>query len=517
MAAHEPALQRSAWRVLLAICAWLAATAWLRPLMLPDEGRYVGVAHEMLVSGDWLTPTLNGLPFLHKPPLFYWITASSLAILGDHEFAARVAPLVGGAALAFSLFLFARRWMGARVARAALLVALTQPLVFIGSQFANLDMLVAGCIACTVLLLAHVALCLEAGQPAGHALPSAYVAAALGVLAKGLIGAVLPALVIATWLLATRRWRDLPKFWSWTGFFAFVLIALPWFLAMQSLHPGFAHYFFIVQHFQRFTEGGFNNLQPWWFYPAVLCGLGLPWSLWLLRTRLAGPDRPGSQVHRIRVLLWLWLGLVLLFFSLPQSKLVGYVLPALPPLCLLIATAAPPRRSAWWAGSAMAAAALCVGIVLVFSFHAPKTWEPLADALNERHAEGEPVIYVGDLFYDVAFYAGMEALPVVVEEWGSADIARHDDWRKELADGAAFAPASAAALLLTPQQMPTFLCGHAVAWVFATDAAVPHQDWLRGAKLVRQWHGAGLWRIDTAHAQAAGALPCTGQAEAWLG
>ena len=517
MPARKSVFQANAWRILLLICAWLAATAWLRPLMLPDEGRYVGVAHEMLVSGDWITPTLNGLPFFHKPPLFYWITAASLALLGDHELAARMASLVGGSAMAFSLFLFARRWMGERAARAALVVALTQPLVFIGSQFANLDMLVAGCIACTVLLLAHAVLSLDADEAGDIALPAAYVAAALGVLAKGLIGVVLPALVIGAWLLTTRRWRLLPRLWSWTGVFAFAVIALPWFLAVQSRHPGFAHYFFIVQHFQRFTEGGFNNVQPWWFYPAVLCVLGLPWSPWLTRQWRGGVDRPDTPARRVRLLLWLWLGLVLLFFSLPQSKLVGYVLPALPPLCLLIADAAPPRRSGWWAGSAMVAAVLCLGTVVFLSFHAPKTWQPLADALSERHVSGEPVVYVGDLFYDVAFYAGLGVPPVVVDEWGSAEIARHDDWRKQLADGAAFAPASASQVLLTPQQMTPYLCGHPVAWVLATDTAAREQDWLRGATLVRQWRGAGLWRIDTAHAQAAGALPCTGKHEAWLG
>ena len=75
---------------------WLWITAWARPLSLPDEGRYVGVAWEGLQHGDWLVPTLNGLPFFHKPPLFYWITEASMAIFGPGVWAARAAPLVGG-------------------------------------------------------------------------------------------------------------------------------------------------------------------------------------------------------------------------------------------------------------------------------------------------------------------------------------------------------------------------------------------------------------------------------------
>ena len=88
------------------VMAWFACTAWARALMLPDEARYVGVAWEMLRSGDWLTPTLNGLPYFHKPPLFYWITAGSLELLGRHEFAARVAPILGATLGAMALFLF---------------------------------------------------------------------------------------------------------------------------------------------------------------------------------------------------------------------------------------------------------------------------------------------------------------------------------------------------------------------------------------------------------------------------
>jgi len=97
------------WRVAALLGLWLAATAWLRPLTLPDEGRYVGVAWEMLRSGDWLTPTLNGLPFFHKPPLFYWLTAGSMALFGAHEAAARVAPWLGAWGGGLALYLFLRR------------------------------------------------------------------------------------------------------------------------------------------------------------------------------------------------------------------------------------------------------------------------------------------------------------------------------------------------------------------------------------------------------------------------
>ena len=145
--------RKDAGLFLLAL-AWLALTLGVRPLALPDEGRYVSVAWEMLNSGNWLYPTLNGLPFFHKPPLFYWITAASLGVFGTHEWAGRLAPLFGAGIAAFALYGFALRQKGAAVARVSLLILVTQPFFFGGAQFANLDMLVAGLIVGAVLLVA---------------------------------------------------------------------------------------------------------------------------------------------------------------------------------------------------------------------------------------------------------------------------------------------------------------------------------------------------------------------------
>jgi len=281
-------LHSRGWAVAAAVFAWLAATAWARPLMLPDEGRYVGVALEMLRSGDWLTPTLDGLPYFHKPPLFYWITATSMSVFGANAWAARAAPLLGACLAALSLHAFTRRWAPEGEARVGLRVLLVQPLFFLGAQFANLDMLVAGCISATVLLLADAALSAEQGRQHQGARDAAYVMAALGVLAKGLIGAVLPGLIVALWLLMRRRGAVLRALISWRGVLLFAAIACPWFIAMQLRFNGFLDYFFVVQHFKRFAAGGFNNVQPFWFYPAVLAAGAAPFLPWLRATTARG-------------------------------------------------------------------------------------------------------------------------------------------------------------------------------------------------------------------------------------
>ena len=118
--AGEPDQQRSpCWRAMLPAGRARPGCGHCR---CPSEGRYVGVAWEMLRSGDWLTPTLDGQPFFHKPPLFYWITASSLSVFGLHEWAGRLASLIGACAAAIAIALFMRRWRGLPAARASLLV-----------------------------------------------------------------------------------------------------------------------------------------------------------------------------------------------------------------------------------------------------------------------------------------------------------------------------------------------------------------------------------------------------------
>src|SRR6478736_2049987 len=295
---------------LLFVLLWLIATAWARPLMLPDEGRYVGVAWEMLRSGDW-------------------ITAASLGALGHNELAARAAPLLGAVLGAASLFLFARRWADERTARLALLALLAQPLFFVGGQFANLDMLVAGFIGATVLLLADAVLRIQNGLAHRRSVVAAYAAAGLGVLAKGLIGVVIPGMVLVLVLLLSRRLRLLWRLVSLPGLLVFILVAVPWFLAMTLRYPDFLQYFFVEQHFRRYAAGGFNNAQPFWFFAAVLGVFCLPWWPWLARLALPAPRDASAERGMIRMWMAVWAAVVVVFFSLPQSKLIGYALPAI--------------------------------------------------------------------------------------------------------------------------------------------------------------------------------------------
>ncbi len=509
----------SGWVVALALFVWLACTAGLRPLAVPDEGRYAGVAWEMIRSGDWLTPTLNGLPFFHKPPLFYWLTASSLSAFGLTLWAARLASILGALLGAWALYALTRRWSGSRLALGSVLVLVTQPFYFGGAQYANLDMLVAGCIVATIALGAHAVLSREAGEPHRAALWGTYALAGLGLLAKGLIGLVLPGGVLVLWLLLTGRWRSLLAMLSLPGLVVLGVVAAPWFVAMQRLYPDFFHYFFVYQHFQRFTQTGFNNAHPIWYYVPLIVGLTLPWvpaALVAATGRLAPEGDADPMRHRraLRHLMWVWLVVVVLFFSIPASKLPGYVLPALPPLAWLVADVllrrwpdAAARAPRVLAG---AAAALCLVLIGAAAHFDRQSARPALALIKPLLDQGVPLVYLDDFVYDLPFYLARREPVPVISDWADPELPRHDNDRKELFDAGEFNPSVAKSVLVPKAQWRQWLCQNERLVVFGSDSAPRHYPELQTQTPVMQLKLWQVWVLERARLQAAG-LNCPGQ------
>ena len=464
---NPKAAAASAWagrlrstRWLLALLAfWLVFSAGLRPLLVPDEGRYASVAFEML-HGDWLMPTLNGLPFFHKPPLMYWLDIVAMQLVGVSAFAARFASIVGAWLTGAALLLALRRWHDARTATLALVVLATCPFFFIAAQYANHDMLVAGLI--TVAVFAFVRALDDAPKPALRWLVAAWVACALALLSKGLIGVVLPALVVGPWLLAQRRWRDLLRLLHPLALLAFALVAGPWLVAMQLRYPGFFDYFIVEQHFRRYAQSSFNNVHPFWFFIVVLPLLTLPWSGWLA---LGGQRVLRARSPLLGLYAW-WIVAVVGFFSLPSSKLVGYILPALAPWCALIAMAivAAARSARAVRVVGLVAAALCLGTVVALAWKAPGSNRAAAQMLATRLEPGDQVAMVDDYLYDVPFYARLSAPVAIAGDWADPDLPKHDNWRKEIFDAARFDPVKARAVLWPIARLDALACGAHAVW-----------------------------------------------------
>ncbi len=351
----EPAPRSTLSRLALAACALLLFFGGLGgfPLLEPDEGRYAEIPREMLAQHDFVTPRLNGVLYFEKPPLYYWLNAAALSVLERPETACRLASAffgLAGVGLAWLLGLSMGR---RRAALASALVLGTSPLWFALSRANIIDMTLTFFLSAT---LTCFWLAQERGKgERGERLlwHGMFVAAALATLTKGLIGFVIPGAVIFFFLLFARRWRLLLRVPWVTGIAIFLLVAVPWHVLAARRNPEFLWFYFVHEHFLRYATPEANRQEPFWFFAAVLLAGMLPWSgLLPAAARLFGRGEEGGPPRDRSPLIFLgcWAGFVFLFFSASQSKLVPYILPALPPVAVLIALAIQGedgRRRSW--------------------------------------------------------------------------------------------------------------------------------------------------------------------------
>ena len=205
----------------------------------------------------------------------------------------------------------------------------------------------------------------------------------------------------------------------------------------------------------------------------------------------------------------------LLFFSLPKSKLLGYILPAVPPLACLIVDGylargqpTPLARKLWWGSAALMGLASVVA-VLVFTLHPLRSTRELAGVLRTQRGAREPAIMLNAYLYDLRFYAGVRAPVAVVDEWASPEVQANDNWRKELTDAGRFAPARAAKLLLTLADLPAALCRSSVSWVIGNSADLATQPFLNRAEVAYAGPCTMLWKLDLARPALAASLGCS--------
>jgi 4-amino-4-deoxy-L-arabinose transferase-like glycosyltransferase len=451
----------------------------------------------MVRSGNWLVPTLDTLPFFHKPPLFYWLTASAIATFGNHEWAARLPGLLAATAAAVGLFGFLRRWSSEAIAIAALVILATTPFFFGAAQFANLDMLVAACITGTILCAADVVLALKQQQGSRRLqLAGAYTFAALGVLAKGLIAVVIPALVIGIWLVLTQEARLMLRLLWLPGVALFAGIALPWFVFMQVRYPDFLEYIFIHHHVERFLTAQFNGKQAVWLYLPFFFAVTLPWSAvlpWAVRNR-----RESGVAHDLHLLLWIWLATTLIFFSIPRSKLLGYVLPATPALAALVAQAIVSRANAWLGrrtnviATGLVTAAICVGGVVADAVQRGDGIGQLAAEIRAKMRPGDRLLAISRYPYSVPFYLRSSEPISVVDDWDEPTVQRRDNWRRELYEAAKFDPARGHDLLLPSSQLGAALCAGRT-WIFASEREL---DLLAGLQPILRKKADVVWLAE---------------------
>jgi 4-amino-4-deoxy-L-arabinose transferase-like glycosyltransferase len=308
-----------------------------RPLSVPDEGRYVEIPREMVVTGDYLTPRLNGVKYFEKPVLFYWLEGFSIKHFGLKGFALRLWPALFALAGCLVVYGSGVRLFGRRSGLIAATVLATSLLYYALSRAIILDMPVS-------VLLSVSLLCFLLGthEPLGLRrrlfMWGFFSFAALAVMTKGLIGIVIPGLVIGVWIILLGEWRVLKTMYLPSSLLLFLLIAAPWHILVNRANPEFFNFYFIHEHFLRYLTKIHSRYKPAWFFiPVVLLGL-FPWSAFLIQAVKHNfpPSWRERHEHRDTLFLLLWAGLVFLFFSASSSKLIPYILPVFPPLSLLI-------------------------------------------------------------------------------------------------------------------------------------------------------------------------------------
>jgi 4-amino-4-deoxy-L-arabinose transferase-like glycosyltransferase len=343
-----------------------------------DEPRYAQVAREMLDRHDWITPTLGDRAWLEKPPLYYWQAMLAYSLLGVTDTAARIPSAVDATLMVVAIYFFFRRFRPGVEVDAALVAASCAGTIGY-ARAASMDMALAATFA--IAMLGWWAW-RESERRAFLLL--FYVCAALGMLAKGPVAPLLAALVIVLFAILTRAPRLIMKTLWLPGVLLFCAIALPWYVAVQVRNPQFFREFLLEHNLARFSTDLYHHREPFWYYlPVMLLALA-PWTVFVVAacarplrvwwTERSLPSAAFDRELQFHLFACCWLLVPVLFFSMSQSKLPGYILPAVPAAAVLLAEylrlhlEQEVRISKWLAAlHALLAAAPIVPAVLVAS------------------------------------------------------------------------------------------------------------------------------------------------------
>lgn len=386
---HRPLEQDGGFGLVKWILAAMAFYALLyivplgvRPLIIPDETRYAEIPREMIVTGDWVVPRLNGIRYFEKPVMGYWLAALSMTLFGENEFAVRLPASLGAGLASLIIFLLAA-FMGAgkQAALLASCIYLTFAEVFGVGTFNVLDSQLTLFLtaACASFIAAFSA---QDGKMRFLWLSFTGIFCGLAFLTKGFLAFAVPVLAAAAFLLLQGKARSLLVM-PWIPLLFAVLTCLPWAVLIAYREPDFWHSFLWNEHIRRFFSDNPQHPQPFWYFAALLPLLSFPWSLlapaaaaWYRMTKV------GDTLTRFCIC---WFIFPFLFFSASKGKLPTYILPCMPPLAILVANgingylkAGRGRMFSFCATVSSALAASGALIVIMLGFPAFSKLSPFA-------------------------------------------------------------------------------------------------------------------------------------------
>ena len=306
-----------------------------RPLIPSDEARYAEIAREMYVTGDWITPRYNGYKYFEKPPLQMWATSVVFEIFGVGNWQARLWSALTGFLTIVFVGITSTKLFNSRVGWLSSIILASSPMWIIAGHLSSLDIALSSFLAaalCSLLLSQHS----ENSNTQRNWVWLCWAFMALAVLSKGLIGIVLPSLVLIFYCISIWDWKILNQIRIISGSLIFLIITAPWFVLVSIKNPEFLEFFFIHEHFQRFAQNSHNRNGPIYFFiPLLLVGI-LPWVPQLPMAFMSAIKRTKNS-YLVNRLLICWVVVIFVFFSISSSKLPGYIIPIFPAIAILIA------------------------------------------------------------------------------------------------------------------------------------------------------------------------------------
>jgi 4-amino-4-deoxy-L-arabinose transferase-like glycosyltransferase len=333
----------------------------------PDETRYAEIAREMLATGDYLTPRLNGSHYFEKPPLSYWLNAAAMAVFGQSSYVARLTTRM--ATVGILLILIFSLSTSKNAGLWAALVYISSPLPFALGRIVLTDGVLTFALTMAFFSLRGMLLRFEEGRKTTVYQIGLGIGVAMAVMTKGLIGIIFPFLVLFLWCAIVGRWKYLKKITLSGATLLAVVLSIPWFILMERTHPGFSKYFFYQEHVLRYATNYAQRPGSFFYFPLVFIAGIFPWLIFFGKAIGEGFNiqRRYWVDHSDDLFFILWMFVILLFFSLSQSKLIPYILPAYPAMAAFLgkwmAESSKISRKLWSAQSIMLTAIVAASLL----------------------------------------------------------------------------------------------------------------------------------------------------------